>query len=201
MWRRSLPLLRSSGHIEALLLFFSPERHNAFRCYEAAATLMKTQKPIRGNVAIAAIVRSSRRWFHTPVDMEHDGRTYSVSIDGLKAPRCEECGEVVLDDHANRQIRRRVQTTNWIADARTNPRESRTPRQDLRKTWLPYSESRRRRLSRWETGAQIQQRVMDRFLRLYFAIPNVREALADEKGMQALGVLVQHESQALAPRA
>ena len=36
-------------------------------------------------------------------------------------------------------------------------------------------------LSRWETGAQIQQRGFDLLLRLYFALPAVREYLAPEE--------------------
>ncbi len=132
------------------------------------------------------------------VDMEHDGRTYSVNIAELKAPRCEECGEVVLDDHANRQISDAFRQQIGLL----TPQQIRENRERLGNTQkelaavLGIAEAT---LSRWETGAQIQQRVMDRFLRLYFAIPSVREALADEKGMQALGVLVQHASQALAP--
>jgi DNA-binding transcriptional regulator YiaG len=34
-------------------------------------------------------------------------------------------------------------------------------------------------LSRWETGGQIQQRAMDKLLRLFFGLPAVRVALAN----------------------
>jgi putative zinc finger/helix-turn-helix YgiT family protein len=35
-------------------------------------------------------------------------------------------------------------------------------------------------LSRWETGAQIQQRSLDRFLRSFFKLPELRRSLADD---------------------
>jgi DNA-binding transcriptional regulator YiaG len=43
-------------------------------------------------------------------------------------------------------------------------------------------------LSRWETGAQIQQRAMDRLLRVTFAFEVVREALQDDRTLADLGV-------------
>ena len=43
-------------------------------------------------------------------------------------------------------------------------------------------------LSRWETAAQIQQRSLDRLLRLFFASAAVRKALADERRIRTLGL-------------
>src|SRR5580700_8277361 len=37
-------------------------------------------------------------------EADHDGRAYVVTVAELKAPRCENCGELVLDAPANRQI-------------------------------------------------------------------------------------------------
>jgi putative zinc finger/helix-turn-helix YgiT family protein len=42
-------------------------------------------------------------------------------------------------------------------------------------------------VSRWETGAQIQQRAMDRFLRLCFASPAAVELLRSDFHMSARG--------------
>jgi hypothetical protein len=39
-------------------------------------------------------------------------------------------------------------------------------------------------LSRWETGAQIQQRSLDRFLRAFFKLPELRETLQREEGLE-----------------
>jgi len=41
-------------------------------------------------------------------------------------------------------------------------------------------------LSRWETGGQIQQRALDRLLRLYFGCEQVRTVLADEAQLASL---------------
>jgi len=38
------------------------------------------------------------------LDIQHDGRMHSISVPDLSAPRCAHCGEIVLDDPANRQI-------------------------------------------------------------------------------------------------
>ncbi len=35
-------------------------------------------------------------------------------------------------------------------------------------------------ISRWVNGAQIQQRAFDRFLRAFYALPELRQALANE---------------------
>lgn len=36
--------------------------------------------------------------------IEHDGRAYEVSVLELPVARCQTCGEIVLDDDANRRI-------------------------------------------------------------------------------------------------
>jgi hypothetical protein len=42
-------------------------------------------------------------------------------------------------------------------------------------------------VSRWETGAQIQQRALDLLMRLFFGLAEVRSALADEQTVRTLG--------------
>jgi hypothetical protein len=42
-------------------------------------------------------------------------------------------------------------------------------------------------VSRWETGAQIQQRALDLLMRLFFGLSEVRSALADEQTVRTLG--------------
>jgi putative zinc finger/helix-turn-helix YgiT family protein len=159
---------------------------------------MKTQKPFPwkcGNCGNRSVVPATIRY---SIDMEHDGRTYSVTVDDLAAPRCERCGEVVLDDAANHRISDAFRQQIGLL----TPQEIRGNRERLEKTQRELAAAlgiAEATLSRWETGAQIQQRVMDRFLRLYFAFSNVRDALADEEQIKALGATVQHRSQALTP--
>src|SRR5688572_19143908 len=37
-------------------------------------------------------------------EAEYDGRTYEVTVPELVAPRCRNCGQLVLDTSANQQI-------------------------------------------------------------------------------------------------
>jgi transcriptional regulator with XRE-family HTH domain len=43
-------------------------------------------------------------------------------------------------------------------------------------------------LSRWETGAQIQQRAFDRLLRAYFGVPALRKFLKQEFDQSTLAI-------------
>jgi hypothetical protein len=38
------------------------------------------------------------------IDVPYDGRTYAVELQDFRAPRCTNCGAIVLDDAANDQI-------------------------------------------------------------------------------------------------
>jgi putative zinc finger/helix-turn-helix YgiT family protein len=118
--------------------------------------------------------------------LEHDGRPYDVRVPDLRVPRCEKCGKLVMTDDANRRI-----TEALRAEAKLlSPAAIRQHREALGLTQkqlaarLGLAEAT---LSRWETGGQIQQRAMDRLLRLFFAFANVRSALADESAYLALG--------------
>jgi putative zinc finger/helix-turn-helix YgiT family protein len=119
--------------------------------------------------------------------MEHDGRTYTVNLPALQAPRCEKCGELVLDGAANRQISDalRHQLGLLTPEQMRQNREALGLTQKQLASQLGVAEAT---VSRWETGAQIQQRSLDRLLRLFFAFANVRSALADEGRIPELGV-------------
>ncbi len=127
--------------------------------------------------------------------VDHDGRTYTVTIPELKAPRCQNCGEIVLDSAANRQISDALRQQLRLL----TPEQIRQNRDALRLTQrqlashLGIAEAT---LSRWETGGQIQQRALDRLLRLYFASASVRQSLADEGGFGDLGVTIRPGSMA-----
>lgn len=111
------------------------------------------------------------------VEVARDGRTYTVTVPELETPRCRNCGEIVLDDAANRQISEafRHQACLLTPEQLRQGRESLGLTQKQLANRLEVAEAT---LSRWETGTQIQQRSLDRLLRLYFAFGIVREALA-----------------------
>jgi putative zinc finger/helix-turn-helix YgiT family protein len=120
------------------------------------------------------------------VEEDHDGRTYTVTVPDLQTPRCDRCGELVLDDAANRQISAALRQQLGLL----TPQEIRQGREALGLTQRQMANQlgiAEATLSRWETGGQIQQRALDRLLRLFFTFAEVREALADEGGLIALG--------------
>ncbi len=111
--------------------------------------------------------------------VDHDGRKYAVALAALAVPRCTSCGTIALDEEANRVITEAFRKQAGLLA----PEEIRQGRQALGLTQqllaqhLGVAEAT---LSRWETGAQIQQRSLDRFMRAYFELPELRRTLAEE---------------------
>jgi putative zinc finger/helix-turn-helix YgiT family protein len=110
--------------------------------------------------------------------IEHDGRSYRIEIPDLTVPRCANCHSLSMDDEADQQI-----SAAFRREARLlTPEEIRSGREQLAVTQkqlanlLGVGEAT---VSRWETGAQIQQRAMD-LLRLCFASPAVVELLRND---------------------
>lgn len=116
---------------------------------------------------------------------EHDGRTDEISVSQLKAARCENCGETVLDDEANQQISAAIRAHLGLL----SPDQIRQHREHLGiergelASALGIAEAS---LSRLESGGQIQPRTVDRLLRLYFGSEQVRTVLADERQLASL---------------
>jgi putative zinc finger/helix-turn-helix YgiT family protein len=117
-----------------------------------------------------------------PAEMEHDGRAYSLTIPALDVLRCESCGTRVLTDEAHQAIVTALRTAAGLLA----PEEIRRRRESLGLTQkqlaacLKVADST---VSRWETGAQIQQRAMDLLLRAFFEVPQLRQYCADLAGV------------------
>ncbi len=110
------------------------------------------------------------------VDLEHDGRSYTVTLPDLAVHRCRQCGAMSLDDEANRRITEALRREIGLLA----PEEIRQHRERLgltQKELAEHLEISESTLSRWETGAQVQQRCLDRLLRLFFEVPEVRKHL------------------------
>jgi putative zinc finger/helix-turn-helix YgiT family protein len=125
-------------------------------------------------------------------EVPYDGRNYTVELAEFRVPRCRNCGAMVLDDEANDQITAalRLQLGLLTPEQIHRNRDALGLKQRDFAALLGVGEST---VSRWETGAQIQQRSLDKLMRLYFAIPEVREALADKDGLATLGSEVVEE--------
>jgi putative zinc finger/helix-turn-helix YgiT family protein len=118
--------------------------------------------------------------------IEHDGRAYRLEIPALTVPRCDNCQALSIDDEADRQISAAFrQVARLLA-----PEEIRQGREELRLTQKQFANLLgvgEATVSRWETGAQIQQRAMDRFLRVCFATPAAVELLRTDFQPSARG--------------
>ena len=114
---------------------------------------------------------------HYEVKVDHDGRSYDLSIPDLELLKCGSCGNRILPYEAGERVNEALrQAAGLLA-----PKEIKEHRLALGLTQKELAETLRiaeATLSRWETGAQIQQRGYDVLLRLYFDIPAVRERLA-----------------------
>ncbi len=102
--------------------------------------------------------------------IEHDGRAYRVEIPALTVPRCAHCQRISIDEEADREISAAFRREAHLL----TPEEIRQSREKLDLTQKQFAQLLgvgEATVSRWETGAQIQQRAMDRFLRVCFARP------------------------------
>jgi DNA-binding transcriptional regulator YiaG len=105
--------------------------------------------------------------------LEHDGRKYDVVVHNLEVAQCWNCHAVVLDDNANGRLSDALRNAAGLL----LPSEIRAQREALgltQKALAAYLLIAEATLSRWETGAQIQQRAMDAFLRVFFRSAEAR---------------------------
>lgn len=109
-------------------------------------------------------------------EAEHDGRRYQVEVPDLDVLRCSSCGEIALDENADR----RVTEATYEAIGLLKPGDIRQGREKIglkAKDMAAALDVSPSTMSRWENGVQMQQRVMDRFLRAFFALPALRQFL------------------------
>jgi DNA-binding transcriptional regulator YiaG len=108
--------------------------------------------------------------------LNHDGRDYAVTLNGFEVAQCANCRTIILNDAAHRRLSDALRNKAGLLQ----PAEIRAQREALRLTqkalagYLLLAEAT---LSRWETGAQIQQRTMDLTLRTFFGVSEVRRFL------------------------
>jgi putative zinc finger/helix-turn-helix YgiT family protein len=114
--------------------------------------------------------------------IEHDGRAYDVYIPALEVPKCHNCGRLVMTEAANENVTEALRHAVGLltpAEIRRGRERLRMTQKDLA-TLLSIADAT---LSRWETGAQIQQRSLDGLLRLVFEVPEARARLMQLRGL------------------
>ena len=110
------------------------------------------------------------------VAIDHDGRKYFVSIPNLSVPKCSNCGSISIDDEADSQIEAAFRQEAKLL----TPRAIRAGREAEGLTQQAFADLlgvAASTLSRWETGAQVQQRVMNDYLQAFFELPALRQYL------------------------
>ncbi len=126
--------------------------------------------------------------------IRHDGVLYSVETPELVVPRCQVCGTLYFDNHAEEQVSRAFHAQIHLL----LPEQIQANRQAL---GLSVSQLATRLgvaadlLANWEEGLQFQSRSHDNLLRAFFALPDVRAALGIEGTNPAFGCVVGAVSQ------
>jgi putative zinc finger/helix-turn-helix YgiT family protein len=117
-----------------------------------------------------------------PAEVEHDGRPYSFIVPNIEILECEDCHNRVLPDVAFAAVMNKLRAEAGLL----TPIEIREKRKHLGLTqeqFANYLNVAKETVSRWETGGQIQQRVMNDFMRAFFDLPSLREYLRRLRGL------------------
>jgi putative zinc finger/helix-turn-helix YgiT family protein len=108
--------------------------------------------------------------------VKHDGTIHELHFPALEIPRCQTCGETYTTTAVDEQI-------NDALRAKLRLLTPAQIRQAIERLGLKQQQIAERigvaaeTISRWVNGALIQSRAMDNLLRLFFALPQVREVL------------------------
>jgi len=111
--------------------------------------------------------------FHYGIRIDHDGRKYDVEIPEFSAPKCSNCGELSIDETASQQIDSAFRRQPGLL----TPAEIRDGRLGLGLKQDDFAEQlglAEATVSRWENGAQVQERSLDKFMRAFFTLPELR---------------------------
>ena len=121
-------------------------------------------------------------------EVRHDGRLYHFTVPNLEILMCQACGARVFTERSDAQI-------NDALRAHLHLLTPAQIREGIKRVGLSQKEIAKRlgiaeaTLSRWLTETQIQSRAMDNFLRVFFALPEVRDALCGENQDPGLGIV------------
>jgi putative zinc finger/helix-turn-helix YgiT family protein len=129
-------------------------------------------------------------------EMDHDGRSYSLTVPNLEILECEACQNRTLPDGA---LARVISELRVKADLLT-PEEIRGNRRRLGLTQeqlAAYLRVAKETVSRWESGKQIPQRAMSDFMRSFFDVPELREYLRRLRGLPPAGWQIAQTSVAI----
>lgn len=109
--------------------------------------------------------------------VRHDGVLHTVEVPNLTVPRCALCGELLFDNRANDQVSAALRAQLHLL----TPEQIQAQRtalglspQELAVQLLMPDDA----IQQLEDGLRVQSRALDNLLRLFFAVPQARSALA-----------------------
>lgn len=108
--------------------------------------------------------------------LEHDGQTYEVGVPLLDVPQCRDCNKLVMVNAASQRITDALRQAAGLLPPE-EIRRLREANQLTQRELADYLQVAVETVSRWESGAQLQQRSMDRWMRMFFKIPGIRHCL------------------------
>lgn len=123
------------------------------------------------------------------MEAKHDGASYALSLSALVAPRCGNCGDVLIDDAADEQINQALRAQVGLlspADIRHGLKQLGL-NQSKFATEVGFAPET---VSRWLNGAQIQSKVYDGMMRRFFQDRGVTFPCPDTEGQSASAVAV-----------
>lgn len=115
-------------------------------------------------------------------EVKHDGKLHQFAIPKLKIDKCRTCGEEFFTSDTDEQITSGLRSVIGLL----SPEEIRQRLRELGITQRTFAGQLRiapETVSRWMSGAAIQNRALDTLMRIYFDFPVVRRTL--EKGGQS----------------
>jgi putative zinc finger/helix-turn-helix YgiT family protein len=123
-------------------------------------------------------------------EVKHDGVVHELHLSEIEIPRCQTCGDLTItvnvDDRVNDALRAHLQL---LTPAQI--------RQGIEKLGLQVQQLAERlgvageTISHWVDGSIIQSRAMDNLLRLFFALPEVRNVLQGAQQDARLGTVIE----------
>jgi putative zinc finger/helix-turn-helix YgiT family protein len=119
-------------------------------------------------------------------DAKHDGRVYHIEVPELRIPKCRACGALVFTYTADDQVLDALRAHVRLL----TPAQIKNGRLALglkKKQLAERLGVAAATISRWERGGLIQSRAMDNYLRVYFAVPEVRAVLKGPEQDPSLG--------------
>jgi putative zinc finger/helix-turn-helix YgiT family protein len=121
--------------------------------------------------------------------VKHDGVVHELHLAAVEIPRCQTCGEIytttALDEKVNDALRSELHLLTPV-QIQKGIEKLGLKQHELAERLGVDSET----ISRWASGGLIQSRAMDNLLRVFFAVPQVRDVLRGASQDPQLGVEV-----------